>query len=113
MSGCQYNVSFCQVLESERRIKIGNILKLYQAQDDKYESSLKEFVRGFSVQQDAGVRQSDLSIYSSLLHENFEFSLTVEIRQGLAFIGEYAVHTFVRICSIQRSLNSLHIVIIL
>ena len=92
MSGCQYNISFCQILESERRIKIGFILKLYQAQDGKYESSLKEFVRSFSVQPNTPVHQSDLSIYSPLLHENFDFSPTMEIRQTLAFIGGYAVH---------------------
>ena len=92
MSGCQYNISMCQILESERRIKIGNILKFYQAQDCKDEPSLKEFVRGFSVHQDNEVHQPDVSIYSFILNENFDFSPTLEVRQALAFIGGYAVH---------------------
>ena len=29
MSGAQYNVTFCQVLQSERLIKISAILKLF------------------------------------------------------------------------------------
>ena len=103
---------FVKILRvSDESINIGNILKLYQAQDGKYESSLKEFVRSFSVQPNTPVHQSDLSIYSPLLHENFDFSPTVEIRQAFAFIGGYAVHNiYIRICSIQKSLSPLLIV---
>ena len=49
MSGCNYNISICQILESERRIKLSNILKLYRSQDNTFETSLKELVKTFSV----------------------------------------------------------------
>ena len=107
MSGCQYNISICQILESERRIKIGNILKLYQAQDGKDEPSLKEFVSGFSVHQDNEVHQPDLSIYSSILNEKFDFSPTVEVRQALAFIGGYAVHNICKNMLYSKKFKSL------
>ena len=47
MSGCNYNISICQILESERRIKLSNILKLYRSQDNTFETSLKENVDFF------------------------------------------------------------------
>ena len=37
--------------------------------------------------------QTDLSTYSSILQQNFDFSRTTEIRQSLAFIAGYAVHS--------------------
>ena len=77
MSGCDYNISMCQILESERRIKLSNILKIYRAQDSKFETSLKEFVGTFSCDMEpdnAATLPTDLSTYSSLFHQNFDFS---------------------------------------
>ena len=50
MSGCNYNISICQILESERRIQLSNILKLYRVQDSKFETSLKASVKTFSCE---------------------------------------------------------------
>ena len=47
MSGCNDYISLSQILESERRIKLSNILKLYRGQDNTFETSLKEFVKTF------------------------------------------------------------------
>ena len=96
MFGRNYNISICQILESERRTKLSNILKLYLVQDSKFETSLKEFVKTFSCEMEphnAESLQTDLSTYSSILQQNFDFSRTTEIRQSLAFIAGYAVHS--------------------
>ena len=96
MSSCNYNISICQILESERRIKLSNILRLYRVQDSKFETPLKEFVKTFSCEMkpdNAESLQTDLSTYSSIIQQNFDFSPTTEIRQSLAFIAGYAVHS--------------------
>ena len=106
MSGCNYNISVCQILESERRIKLSNILKIYRAQDSKFETSLKEFVGTFSCDMEpdnAATLPTDLSTYSSLLHQNFDFSPMTEIRQSLAFIAGYAIHGICKSKFIQRN----------
>ena len=85
MSGCNYNISICQILESERRIKLPNILKLYRVQDSKFETSLKEFVNTFSCEMEpdnAESLQTDLSTYSSILQQNF--FLIFHLRQKFA-----------------------------
>ena len=95
MSGCNYNISVCQIIESERRIKLSNILKIYRAQDSKFETSLKEFVRTFSCDMEpdnTATLPTDLYTYSSLLYQNFDFSPMTEIRKSLAFIAGYAIH---------------------
>ena len=92
MSCCNYNISICQILESERRIKLSNILKLYRVQDSKFETSLKEFIKTISCEMEpdnAESLQTDLSTYSSILQQNLDFSPTTEIRQSLAFIAGY------------------------
>ena len=90
MSGCNYNISICQILESERRIKLSNILRLYQSKDGNFQTSLKEFVKTFSVDAESEIDaslQPDLTPFSSILHQNFEFSPILEIRQAIAFIA--------------------------
>ena len=47
MSGCKYSIFVCQIIESERRIKLEH-RKLYSAEDNRFENSLKEFVKTFS-----------------------------------------------------------------
>ena len=102
MSGCQYKISFCQILESGRRIKIGNILKLYQAQDGKYESSLKEFVISFSVQPNTPVHQSDLSIYLLFYMKILISHLLWKFAKHWLLLVDMLFTTFIRICTIPK-----------
>ena len=94
MSGCNYNISICQILESEPRIKLSNILKLYRSQDNTFETSLKEFVKTFSVDietENVEKPELDLSSYYFILHQNFDFSPIKETLQALTFIAGYAI----------------------
>ena len=68
MSGCNYNISICQILASECRIKLSNILKLYRVQDSKFETSLKEFVKTFSCEMEPDNAES---LQIDLLHATF------------------------------------------
>ena len=53
MSGSNYNVSVCQELESERTLKLSNILKLYKRQTiiRKDRAFFKEFLNTFVIGQ--------------------------------------------------------------
>ena len=50
MSGSNYNISLCQVLENERTLKLSNILKLFnrQAVIRKDRASFMEFLNTFT-----------------------------------------------------------------
>ena len=49
MAGAQYHISYCQILESERRIKLSSILKLFSYQASTEELSITEFIGSFST----------------------------------------------------------------
>ena len=46
MSGANYHISYCQILESERRLKVSSVLKLYQSSAEQI--SVQEFIQQFS-----------------------------------------------------------------
>ena len=48
MSGANYHISYLQILESKRRLKVSNILKLFSSQTVFSMSSLQEFIKSFS-----------------------------------------------------------------
>ncbi|KAI6649874.1 hypothetical protein LOD99_6424 [Oopsacas minuta] len=68
---------------------------LFRAQDSKFEDSVKGFGKTFSCNNEPDnteTLQTNLSIYSSLLHQNFDFSPMTEVRPSSAFIAGYAIH---------------------
>ena len=46
------HISFCQILESERRLKLSSILKNFSSQGVVHDLSLKEFIDSFSTSQE-------------------------------------------------------------
>ena len=99
MSGSNYNVSVCQVLESERVLKLSNILKLYHRKDydRKDRGSFMEFISTFQIHEndiDLGCTTNcgdkmDVNHFTCVL--SFEdFPQNSDTRQALAFIGGYA-----------------------
>ena len=96
MSGAQYNGTLSQILETERRIKLSGILKLFSATiPANCPDSLKEFFESFSdspPQDDTTI--DDLEPYSLLL-DTFETTPISDpfILQSLAFIAGYTVHS--------------------
>ena len=47
MSGAQYHIPYTQIIESQRRLNLSNILKLF-SQQNKSELSLKRFIQTFT-----------------------------------------------------------------
>ena len=60
MSGSNYNMSYSQVLESERRLQLSNILKFFYIKQQTDTVSLKEYLRTFS--EDNGNNDMQLKI---------------------------------------------------
>ena len=86
LSGAQYQVTACQIYESERRLKLSSILKLFSKQSSVNSLSLKEFLDTFSSTVKGDDSNVNLDVFLSILEED-----TVEpplpILQSLAFIG--------------------------
>ena len=49
MSGAQYHISYCQILESERRIKLSSILKLFSSHATTEQLSISDVISSFST----------------------------------------------------------------
>ena len=45
MSGSNYNISYCQILESERRLQLSNLLNFFPINQQSDNPSLKEYLR--------------------------------------------------------------------
>ena len=70
MSGANYHVSYLQILDSERRLKVFNILNLFSSQAVSSTSTLQEFFESFSSE--GGVdsnREVDLDPFMSALSD--------------------------------------------
>ena len=101
MSGSNYNVSVCQILESERVLKLSNILKLYNRQSiiRKDRASFMQFLT-FETEQVTELGHNpadniDITLYISVFTIESE-DPNSETRQALAFIGGYAAFSLLK-----------------
>ena len=95
MSGAQYHISYCQILETERRLKLSSILKLFSKKPVEDNISLKNFLESCSSScyQDPGTSFS-LEMYLSAIQGYSEIELIKQILQSLSFIAGYSVHVY-------------------
>ena len=96
MSCAGYNVTFCQVLQNVRLIKISSILKLFSSSTPGESSiSLKEFLKSFSISEESSDDNIvDLDPYNRVFNEEeTPIILDTTLIQSLAFITDYCVHS--------------------
>ena len=96
MSGAQYNVTVCQILQSERLIKISAILKLFSPNTPEGGSvSLQEFLHSFASSEESNDNVLfDLDPYTKIINEDeTPITLDTSLLQSLAFIAGYCVHS--------------------
>ena len=96
MSGSQYHISYCQILESERRLQLSIILKLFQikTQSDTIEkpTSLLEYLSTFfHSNDDEHAASFDVDSYLSALNEISLPEIATSQIECLAFVAGYAV----------------------
>ena len=90
LSGAHYHVTACQVYESERRLKISSILRLFSKQSSNI--SLKGFIDTFSTTFKEDACNVHLDLFIHILDEQTP-EPPLSIIQSLAFIGGYAIHS--------------------
>ena len=101
MSGSQYQISYCQILESERRLQLSNILKLFliKTQSDTIErpTSLLEYLSTFFHSNDDEHASSfDIESYLSALNEISLPEMATSQVECLAFVAGYAVFSYLK-----------------
>ncbi|KAI6655342.1 Transposable element P transposase [Oopsacas minuta] len=95
MSGAQCHISYCQVLETERRIKLSSILKLFSKKPVEDSISLKNFLESCSSSCDQDSHASfSLEMYLSAIQGYSGIELNKQILQSLSFIAGHSVHAY-------------------
>ena len=95
MSGAQYHITYSQILESQRRLNMSSILKLFSLQHNKSELTLKQFIHTFSPTADELIHIS-CDQYIEAIHDLNSIDLEIHILQSIVFIGGYAVYSYLR-----------------
>ena len=52
MSGSNYNIPYCQILENERRFQLSNLLKFFTINQQSDKISLKKYLKFFTQEDD-------------------------------------------------------------
>ena len=96
MSGANYHVYDLQILESERRLKVSNILSLISNQNVS-STSLQEFIESFSPSDIAdSSSEVDLDPYLIAISDLSAIECNFQVLQSLAFIAGYSVHQYLK-----------------
>ena len=96
MSGANYHVSYLQILESERRLKVSNILSLIFNKNVS-STSLHEFIQSFSPSDIAdSSSEVDLDPYLIAISDLSAIECNPQVLQSLAFIAGYSVHQYLK-----------------
>ena len=95
LSGAQYQVTACQLYESERRLKISSILRLFSKQTSNNSVSLETFIDTFSSTFKEDEEDVNLEMLIPILEEEIT-ELPLSIIQSPAFIGGYAIHSLLK-----------------
>ena len=105
MSGAQYHISYTQILESQRRLNLSNILKLF-TQQKKSELSLKRFIQIFTQIPEESTEVSYDQYLDVILDLN-SINLDNTILQSIVFIGGYSVYSYIKSAKCQLCLELL------
>ena len=101
MTGSNYHISYLQIIETERSLKLSNILNMFAHQQDSFQSN-QTFVKSFaSHSTDSNDNRLDLDSLLDRIGEIFSIEYSQQILQSLAFIAGYSLHKFLRIHSCQ------------
>ena len=97
MSGSNYHVTYLQFLETERRLKLSNILSIFASQQDSGSYSLQSFIDSYSIPSDScNNSEIDVQLVIEEIGDLTSIECSCKIIQSLAFIAGYSVHTFLK-----------------
>ena len=106
MSCAQYHITYSQILESQRRLNLSNILKLFSLQQCKSELTLKQFINTFSPTADEPIHIS-YDQYIDVIHDLDSINLDIQILQSIVFIGGYAVYSYLKTTNCHHCVQKL------
>ena len=96
MSGANYHVSYLQILETERRLKVSNILKIFTTHPES-NITLQDFIMSFSsshlVESQTEV---DLDPFLNEISDLSIIECDTQLLQSLTFIAGYATHQYLK-----------------
>ena len=94
MAGAHYHITYCQILETERRIKLSNNIKLIPRKCSVDPFSIKEFLDTFSSFDYHVDTSLNLEHYISQIQDTEDIDTDVNTLQSIVFIAGYVVHKF-------------------
>ena len=96
-SGANYHVSYLQILEAERHLKISNILNLFSSsQAESSNLTMQEFINSFSPVDSPSDTEIDLDPFLAELSDISVIEYVTQTLQSLAFIAGYAAHQYLK-----------------
>ena len=99
MSGANYHVSYLQILESERRLRVSSILNLFSKQTVSSTSCLQKFIQSFSSIESTDCSiEVDLDPFMNAVSDLSTIECNIQVLQFLAFIAGYSIHRYFK-CS--------------
>ena len=97
MSGAQYHISYSQILECERGIKLSSMLKIFSQQQENDYVNVKDMIQSFCPQHDEPSDSClNSEVFLSVLEKIPTFALDTSLLQSIAFVGGYAVHSYMK-----------------
>ena len=97
MSGAHYHVSYSQIIESERRIKLSSILKIFSKKEQSDHVSLKDMIDSCSSSSNELSNYAlNLDSYLIALKSFSTITFDSSLLQSVAFVGGYAVHSYLK-----------------
>ena len=92
-----YHVTYLQILENERRLKLSNILKIFASQQDSGIYSLHSFIDSYSTSIDSCIdSEFDVQLVIEEIGDLTSIELSCQILQSLACIAGYSVHKYLK-----------------
>jgi len=91
LSGANYNVSVTQIMESEKKLRILNVVKLVS--DSNGDTTMRDFIAGCQAEADASETEHDcdanLSAFSSVISECDDVCVSDSEMSALVFVAGY------------------------
>ena len=99
-------MTYSQILESQRRLNLSNVLKLFSLQQNKSHLTLKQFIQTFSPVSDE-VIDIFCNPYIDVIHDLNSINLEIHFLQSIVFIGGHAVYSYLETTSCHYSIRLL------
>ena len=96
MSGSNYHISYLQILETERRLKLSNILKIFASKQDSGIYSIQTFIDSYSSLDTNNGDEIDVQLVWDEIDDITYIKCSLRTLQSLVFIAGYAVHKYMK-----------------